>query len=162
AIRQGSSDLAPVFLFHPHGGTVLVYLDLIRNWPGSRPVWGLQSQGIAGEAVPAESIAAMARSYIAEIRAVQPHGPYHLDGYCLGDLLAWEVEQQLHAAVLQVGMVGLIHSYHPSDRKYYEGEVDLRNRINHLLDRLRLMGSDESGPGTSPRGFLRSAMGALR
>jgi thioesterase domain-containing protein len=35
----------------------------------------------------------MAAHYIAELRSVQPHGPYYLGGYCFGSIVAFEMAQ---------------------------------------------------------------------
>jgi thioesterase domain-containing protein len=39
----------------------------------------------------------MAAAYLAEIRQVQPEGPYNLLGACMGAVVAFEMAQQLRA-----------------------------------------------------------------
>jgi thioesterase domain-containing protein len=60
------------------------------------------------------SFEALAADYIAEIRAVQPEGPYHLGGYSSGGLIAFEIARQLAAAGQAVALVALLDSYAPS------------------------------------------------
>ena len=68
-----------------------------------------------------------------EMRAVQPQGPYHLGGDCLGGVLAYEVAQQLRAAGTDVALVAMIDSFHPRYRPYTPGPV------YEGLHRLRLL-----------------------
>jgi thioesterase domain-containing protein len=41
------------------------------------------------------TVEAMAAIHVAEVRKVQPHGPYRLGGYCFGGVIAFEMAQQL-------------------------------------------------------------------
>ena len=50
----------------------------------------------------------MARHYIAEIRTVQPRGPYRIGGTCTGGLVAYEMAQQLKAQGQQVALLALM------------------------------------------------------
>jgi thioesterase domain-containing protein len=55
----------------------------------------------------------MTDTYLAEIRSVQPHGPYHLAGYCGGALVAYEMAQRLHALGEHVATVAVIDIARP-------------------------------------------------
>jgi thioesterase superfamily protein len=50
----------------------------------------------------------MAALYIAEIRSVQPHGPYAIVGACFGATVSYEIARQLLAAGGEVGFLGLL------------------------------------------------------
>lgn len=95
-IRSGGSR-RPLFLFHGAGGNVVMYRDLARHVAADQPLYGLQSQGLDGASPLLTSIEEMARAYVAEIRRVQPAGPYFFGGYCMGGTLAFEAAQQLRA-----------------------------------------------------------------
>jgi thioesterase domain-containing protein len=43
-------------------------------------------------------IPSMAARHVAELRKVQPHGPYRLAGFCVGGIIAFEMARQLRAA----------------------------------------------------------------
>ena len=43
-------------------------------------------------------IPTMAARHVAELRKVQPHGPYRLAGFCVGGIIAFEMARQLRAA----------------------------------------------------------------
>jgi amino acid adenylation domain-containing protein len=85
----------PIFCFHGVGGNVLNYMSLVPAVGENRPLIGLQSRGMDGMHPMANSIEEMARSYIHEIKAVQPQGPYYLAGGSMGGMIALEVAQQL-------------------------------------------------------------------
>jgi aspartate racemase len=49
----------------------------------------------------------MAAHYLAEIRTVQPQGPYYLAGKCFGGTVAYEIAQQLLAQGEQVALLAM-------------------------------------------------------
>ena len=53
----------------------------------------------------------MAVSYLKEIVALQPEGPYLVGGYCLGGVVALEIAQQLTAAGKPVDLVLMLETY---------------------------------------------------
>src|SRR5262249_14940502 len=60
------------------------------------------------------SIDEIAESALAEIRQVQPRGPYHLVGTCMGAVVAYELAQRLVAAGETVGLLALIEPRPPA------------------------------------------------
>jgi amino acid adenylation domain-containing protein len=101
----------PLFLVHGAEGNVLLYRQVTQYLDPDRPVYGLQSQGLSGNAEFAKTIPELAGVYIKEIRTVQPHGPYHFGGYCLGGVIALEIAQQLAGAGETVESVILLETY---------------------------------------------------
>jgi thioesterase domain-containing protein len=59
----------------------------------------------------------IAAIYIAEIRTVQPHGPYYLGGGCIGGVIAYEMAQQLVAQGEEVAFLALMDAYNPAHSK---------------------------------------------
>lgn len=99
------------FCVHPVGGGVLNYFDLARRvGAAGHPVYGLQARGLDGEQIPSSNIEEMAALYIEEIRTVQPEGPYHLGGWSLGGVIAFEMTRQLLAQGESVGLLTLFDS----------------------------------------------------
>ncbi len=94
----GSTDLLPA---------------LVRALPEGRPVYSLNIFGLEAELAgrPGFSVEDVARSYIEEMRAAQPHGPYILGGYCRDALVSFEMARQLetenegHATLLLVDVL---------------------------------------------------------
>jgi acyl transferase domain-containing protein len=115
AIRRVGT-LPPFFCVHGAGGNVLNFRDLARYMSRERPFFAFQARGLDGRARPHETIEDMAEEYLAELRTVQPHGPYFLSGYCGGGLVAYEMAQRLRAAGEPVAFLGLIELYRPGIR----------------------------------------------
>ena len=87
----------PFFLVAGMFGNVLNLRHLAHLIGSDRPFFGLQARGLLGDEAPHRSIEAAATDYIAEMRQVQPHGPYHLGGFSGGGITAYEIAQQLRA-----------------------------------------------------------------
>jgi thioesterase domain-containing protein len=111
-IHAGGSQ-PPFFCVHGFGGGVLGYVDLAREVGPDQPFYGLQALGRDGWDEPHTSIESMAAHYLAEIRAVQPEGPYHLGGYCAGATIAFEMAQQLQAEGHEVALLAVIEGEAP-------------------------------------------------
>ncbi len=116
-IRPGGSK-PPLFLMHSHGGNVLEYYPLARCLDADQPVYALQARGLDGNILKDQSFEAMVAAYLAELRSLQPEGPYFLGGYCLGGLLAFEAAQQLSAAGEEVALVVLIQTMNPTYARF--------------------------------------------
>ncbi|MFC3181701.1 type I polyketide synthase [Cypionkella sinensis] len=98
----------PFFLVAGMFGNVLNLRHLAQLLGGDRPFYGLQARGLYGDAAPHETLPEAAADYIAELRQVQPKGPYMLGGFSGGGLTAWEMARQLEAAGEVVSMVVLL------------------------------------------------------
>lgn len=108
-IRPISAGLRrPLFCVHPAGGTVFCYRELARHLPDDLPVYGLQARGIDGREPPRARLEEMAADYTAEMRSVQPTGPYWLLGWSLGGLIAYETARQLVEAGETIGLLAVI------------------------------------------------------
>ena len=89
---------APFFLVAGMFGNVLNLRHLAQLLGADRPFYGLQARGLMGDANPHTSLPEAAADNIAELRQMQPHGPYLLGGFSGGGLTAWEMARQLEAA----------------------------------------------------------------
>ncbi len=88
----------PFFLVAGMFGNVLNLRHLAHLLGTDRPFYGLQARGLYGDEAPHTDLVQAAADYIAEIKAVQPHGPYMLGGFSGGGITALEIAQQLTAA----------------------------------------------------------------
>ncbi len=104
---QPSGSRIPFFCFHGAGGNILIYKKLSEYLGADQPFYGLESQGLDGVTPVPETVEEMAAQYLKEIRAVRPHGPYLLGGYCMGGAIAYEAAQQLTAAGEEVSLLAL-------------------------------------------------------
>ena len=109
-----NGDKSPLFCIHPVGGNVLCYADLANHLDQNYSIYGLQSQGLDGLKIPLSSIEEMASEYIKEIEKVQPQEPYHLIGWSMGGLIAFEIARQLETKNKSVALLTLIDSYAPN------------------------------------------------
>jgi thioesterase domain-containing protein len=82
---------------------------LARALPADQPVHALQWDGLDGSR-GSRTVEAMAQRYLAEIRSVQPHGPYLLVGQCVGGLVAREMSRRLRAAGERVDLLAMVDS----------------------------------------------------
>ena len=110
---QTAGQRPKLFLVHGAGGNVLGFRELAHYFGSDQPVYGLQARGVDGKQSPHGSIDEMASAYLAELREVQPHGPYFLGGYSGGGLVAYEMAQRLVALGEAVPFVGMIDTWCP-------------------------------------------------
>jgi thioesterase domain-containing protein len=92
---QTTGAVPPLFCIHSYEGHILHYRDLANRLAPDQPVYGLQSIGLNGETAPIERVQDMAARYLAEMRTVQPGGPYALAAICFGIAVALEIAQSL-------------------------------------------------------------------
>lgn len=124
--RSTSGRKPPLFLIHDVTGDVLIFRDLARRLPLDRPIYGLRARGLENGEAPATEVQEMARDYLAQIRTVQPQGPYFLGGFSLGGIVAHEMGNILCDEGQQVGWLGLFdtavlrHQLAPVDRLAYD------------------------------------------
>jgi acyl transferase domain-containing protein/thioesterase domain-containing protein len=108
-LHQGQTgDKTPFFLVAGMFGNVLNLRHLAVLMGSERPVYGLQARGLIGEDDPHQSMPEAAADYIAEMRQVQPEGPYLLGGFSGGGITAYEIAQQLEAAGQEVALLTLL------------------------------------------------------
>jgi acetoacetyl-CoA synthetase len=108
---------------------------LIGALRSGRPVYGLNAHGLEGEKAPQQHVIDMARDYVAQIRQLQPHGPYALAGYSFGGLIALEIAQQLHRARERVEMLCLVDTY--VNERYLPWDAWMRYEGRYVVEQWR-------------------------
>ena len=78
---KDGSDQVPVFVFHPAGGSTVVYEPLLNRLPADTPMYGFER--VEG------SIEERAARVRAKLLEMQGDGPYVLAGWSLGGVLAY-------------------------------------------------------------------------
>ncbi|GAA3776521.1 hypothetical protein GCM10022403_009130 [Streptomyces coacervatus] len=104
-------DREPLFCLPPASGLSWGFAGLARHIDPGRPLYGLQSRGLIPGQDRAGSLAEAVAEHIALIRETQPHGPYHLLGYSMGGLVAYDVAVALQAAGEQVALLALLDAF---------------------------------------------------
>ncbi|MGF1488147.1 MAG: amino acid adenylation domain-containing protein [Prochloraceae cyanobacterium] len=108
-----TGNRSPLFCIHPIEGHVFCYRDLASHLE-EYPVYGLQSVGLDEDCQPLSTIEEMASQYIEAIETVQKTGPYHLAGWSLGGVIAFEIARQLSDRGEKIANLSLIDSHAPS------------------------------------------------
>lgn len=88
-LREGSADAPVVFMFHPAGGSSVVYQPLARRLPADVSVYGVERR----EGSLEERVA----DYLGDIRNYAKGRPVILGGWSFGGALAYEAASQLLA-----------------------------------------------------------------
>ncbi len=126
----------PFFLVAGMFGNVLNLRHLAHLIGSDRPFYGLQARGLYGDEDPHRDLREAARDYIAEMRQVQPHGPYMLGGFSGGGITAYEIARQLTEAGEEVVALVMLDTPLPVRRRLTTGD---RARIQ--LQELRKNGA---------------------
>jgi len=101
----------PIFCVHPSGCIGWSYIGLTAHLGQDFPVYTLQARGLLDpDGIPG-SITDMAADYLAQVRKVQPEGPYHLLGWSFGGLVAHEMAHQLQEAGETVALLASLDSH---------------------------------------------------
>ncbi|TXL89768.1 non-ribosomal peptide synthetase [Streptomyces sp. IB2014 016-6] len=100
----------PLFCVHPAAGIAWSYAGLSGPLGSDQPLYGLQARGLDGSQVLPGSVAEMAADYVAQLRTVQPAGPYHLLGWSFGGIVAHEMAVQLQRAGEEIGLLAVLDS----------------------------------------------------
>jgi thioesterase domain-containing protein len=129
-IRPGGAR-TPFFCVHGAGGNVLNFRDLARAMDEAQPFYGLQARGVDGVTAPHASIEEMAAAYLAEVRELQPEGPYLLGGYSGGGMVAFEMARLLTSAGQQVPLLAFLDTFHP---EMPIRKVTMGTRLERLRD----------------------------
>ncbi|MFP3940065.1 MAG: beta-ketoacyl synthase N-terminal-like domain-containing protein, partial [Thermoanaerobaculia bacterium] len=134
-IQAGDPAVAPLVLVHPAGGHAFRFRALGRTLSAAGfegPVLALRSPGLEPGEEPLESVPAMARRYLEEIRRSRPEGaespdadtpgcpggpavgpPFRLAGASMGGMIAYEMARLLLEEGETVEFLGLLDTFGP-------------------------------------------------
>jgi acyl-coenzyme A synthetase/AMP-(fatty) acid ligase/thioesterase domain-containing protein/acyl carrier protein len=85
----------PLFVIHDQFGNLFQMREMAEWLGDEQPVYGVRSPALGGELGVATSIADVAATYLEDIRAMRPQGPYLIYGHEVGGLIAFEMALQL-------------------------------------------------------------------
>ncbi|WIN00199.1 amino acid adenylation domain-containing protein [Actinoplanes oblitus] len=108
---QPSGSRRPLFCVHPGAGMSWSYAGLARHLSPDQPIYGLQTRALTVPGYQAASVPELAEEYLAEIRRVQPHGPYRLLGWSFGGVLAHAMATALQRAGERVELLAMLDAY---------------------------------------------------
>ncbi|MGW7303686.1 amino acid adenylation domain-containing protein [Streptomyces sp. NPDC054829] len=145
-LRHGDSR-RPLFCVHAASGFAWPYAGLLRHLDRDQPVYGLQSRSIGEPDTGPWQLDDIVRDYSAQIRSVQPSGPYQLLGWSLGGNIAYALAAHLAAEGERVDLLALLDSY-PPDPQSLPSEDEMRRAVL-------------TGVGFAPDGTPSPALAAL-
>ena len=107
--RPEGSQAPAVFMFHPAGGSSVVYQPLMRRLPQDVPVYGVER--LEG------TLKDRAAAYLDEIQEYAGGHPVVLGGWSFGGALAYEVAHQLRASDrgVDVRLIALLDTVQPAN-----------------------------------------------
>jgi thioesterase domain-containing protein len=103
---QAGAHLAPLFIAHGIGGSLLSFIELAAQLGPEQPVYGLQLPASIDE--HQADLRTVAANYLRQVRAIQPSGPYHFAGHSSGGLVVFEMACQLSQQGDSVGLLALL------------------------------------------------------
>jgi amino acid adenylation domain-containing protein len=134
---QKGDDGPPFFCIPPAASSVNHFAQLVGALSSDVPFCGMQALGLEPGEVPQDRIEDMATRYIADMRAVQPSGPYFIGGRCLGASIAYEMAQQLLDVGEDVALLAVLDwPLPPGVRRglrFYVGRVAYFRRRKQLI-----------------------------
>ncbi|MFE0461702.1 amino acid adenylation domain-containing protein, partial [Kitasatospora sp. NPDC058965] len=149
-----TGTLRPLFCVHPGLAIGWGYANLLPHLPRELPVYALQARGLAEPTALPDRIEAVAADYLAQLRRVQPTGPYRLLGWSFGGLLAHQMAAQLRAAGEQVELLAVLDA-HPDWRDFepLPDGADERTQLIEVLAGLGILpaGAEHEPPTLAPR-----------
>ncbi|WP_343573259.1 polyketide synthase Pks13 [Mycobacterium sp.] len=105
--RPEGSTKPAVFVFHPAGGSTVVYEPLLNRLPPDIPMYGFER--VEG------TIEERAAQYVPKLRELGGNGPFILAGWSLGGALAYACAIGLKQQGCDVPFVGLIDAVMPGE-----------------------------------------------
>ncbi|MEY4545245.1 MAG: hypothetical protein RL685_1440 [Pseudomonadota bacterium] len=139
---QPRGHASPLFWVPGTGGNVIYFQPLASQLEVTgHPFYALEPIGVDGREPPRSSVPEIASSYIAALRAVQPHGPYFIGGHSFGSWVAYELTQQLLDRGESIERLAVLDTVAPAERDLsaFQGftGADWILTLAHLVGELR-------------------------
>ncbi len=154
-VRGGQSPA--LFCIPGSHGNLVGFFRLAQHLGERQPVTAFQLPSVRASGAT-YSIQEIAASYLEEMLAAQPEGPYHLAGACTGGFVAYEMARQLRAKGKAVGVLALMDCYnHAWADRLGSGEKLgyrlrlVRKRIDYHRRGLRAQGIGGAAAYLQPR-----------
>ena len=132
---QPHGSAAPLFIIHGAGGNIIRFYQLAMLVGTDHPIYGVQAQSLLAGQPALLRLEDQAAYYLAEIRQIQPHGPYHFLGYSFGGTTALEIAHQLRAQGEQIGLLGMLDSRQRDYMVVMQRKDSVRSRFDRRMAR---------------------------
>jgi surfactin synthase thioesterase subunit len=115
---------APLCFIHPALFSAHMYYGLAHFLGGDHPLLALHSchneADFSKRRSGAKVLSQFSQRFVETILSVQPEGPFHVGGWCLGGLYAMEVARQLAELGHQVASISLIDPFFGANEAIYD------------------------------------------
>jgi amino acid adenylation domain-containing protein len=139
---QTRGSRTPLFLIHAGGGYVFFYRALATRLAPEQPLYAVRAPTKDDRPGPSydrsRSVEELAARYFAEIRTIQPRGPYRLGGACFGGVIAFEMARQLVAAGEQIEGPLLLFDSYVTEPSTEERQFGAHSHREYVLKRARI------------------------
>jgi len=132
---QPQGTAAPLFIIHGAGGNVIRFYQLAMLVGTNHPIYGIQAQSLLAGQPALLRLEDQAAFYLAEIREIQPKGPYYFLGYSYGGTIALEIAHQLRALGERVELLGMLDSRQRDCIGVAQQNDSIRVRIDRRIAR---------------------------
>jgi amino acid adenylation domain-containing protein len=135
---QPNGSRLPFFMvagFMDADDTLRVLWRLIPHLGPDQPVYGFQPRWLDGHSERYSGVEEVASEFLADLRSVQPKGPYLLGGDCAGGVVATFMAQELLRQGEEVRLLVVLDTHRPAPLRAFA--LDLYNgwrRASHMLD----------------------------
>lgn len=107
---RSTGSKQPFFYSHVHvEGGAFYCIPLAEHLGPEQPFYILEPHRFESGQIPL-TLEAMATEYVKSMRAIQPHGPYLLGGFCGGAIIVFEMARQLQEQGERVDLLLLIEA----------------------------------------------------
>ncbi len=130
---QTRGTLPPLFCIPGILGEPFIFYALSRCARHDRPWYGFQYAKAVQSATGQDQFRQIAASLVAEVKSVQPQGPYHLLGYSMGGTMAMEMATQLLEQGDDIAFLGLLDSSGPGYPRILPAPIRAILHLRHAL-----------------------------
>jgi len=120
---QGRGQKTPLYLVHALGGDVFDYHELAQSLGSGQPVHALRAPGLEAGETAIANLVELAGHHVRALRRQQPYGPYHLAGWSMGGVVAYEMARRLRSAGEEVAELLLFDSYPPQVLRLFKPDA---------------------------------------
>lgn len=106
--RRADSSATALFCFTGAGASALCFVPLAQRVGAETAVYAFEPSGLNKGTLPDWSIQRAVQRHLADLRRIQPRGPYTLIGHSLGAHIALETARQLEAGGESVDLVVML------------------------------------------------------
>ncbi|GAA2787162.1 non-ribosomal peptide synthetase [Crossiella cryophila] len=139
-LRRGGSR-APLFCVHP--GSAHWFAQLAEHLDPDQPVAAFEWPGLSRRCPAPESVHHIAELNLAQLRRLQPSGPYRLLGWCGGSQITTEMARRLRAEGEQVTFMLLDPALDSYERANMHEFMARFRRAEHLLAELATASAEQ-------------------